>query len=91
MSTIETNMSQPHKTTNAARKIETSFASSFKRWGRGHPFVRYGLPMISLTVLGALGLAHLLHGRFALFFFSIYEKVCSFIDPMMKDETFVIM
>jgi hypothetical protein len=47
--------------------------------------------MISLTVLGALGLAHLLHGRFALFFFSIYEKVCSFIDPMMKDETFVIM
>ncbi|KAL9351500.1 hypothetical protein Peur_054180 [Populus x canadensis] len=63
MSTIETNMSQPHKTTNAARKIETSFASSFKRWGRGHPFVRYGLPMISLTVFGSIGLAHLLQGR----------------------------
>nr|ALN97008.1 hypothetical protein [Populus tomentosa] len=63
MSTIETNMSQPRKTTNAARKIETSFASSFKRWGRGHPFVRYGLPMISLTVFGSVGLAHLLQGR----------------------------
>ncbi|KAJ6900642.1 hypothetical protein NC652_026675 [Populus alba x Populus x berolinensis] len=63
MSTIETNMSLPRKTTNAARKIETSFASSFKRWGRGHPFVRYGLPMISLTVFGSIGLAHLLQGR----------------------------
>ncbi|KAJ6892421.1 hypothetical protein NC651_025581 [Populus alba x Populus x berolinensis] len=63
MSTIETNMSKPRKTTNAARKIETSFASSFKRWGRGHPFVRYGLPMISLTVFGSIGLAHLLQGR----------------------------
>ncbi|KAK7343854.1 hypothetical protein VNO77_12934 [Canavalia gladiata] len=37
-------------------------ASSFKRWGRKTPFVRYGLPMISLTVLGSLGLAHLLQG-----------------------------
>ncbi|KAL5569336.1 hypothetical protein UlMin_025911 [Ulmus minor] len=31
-------------------------------WGRRHPFVRYGLPMISLTVLGAVGLAHLIQG-----------------------------
>lgn len=38
-------------------------ASSFKRWGRKSPFLRYGLPMISLTVLGALGLGHLLQGR----------------------------
>ncbi|KAJ1406396.1 Cytochrome c oxidase assembly protein [Sesbania bispinosa] len=37
--------------------------SSFKRWGRQSPFVRYGLPMISLTVLGAVGLAQLLQGR----------------------------
>uniref|UniRef100_A0A2P2ISM8 Uncharacterized protein LOC107413700 n=1 Tax=Rhizophora mucronata TaxID=61149 RepID=A0A2P2ISM8_RHIMU len=45
-------------------KIEGSpaAASAFKRWGRKHPFVRYGLPMISLTVLGAVGLAHLLQG-----------------------------
>ncbi|PNY05094.1 kinesin-like protein [Trifolium pratense] len=38
-------------------------ASSFKRWGRKGPFLRYGLPMISLTVFGALGLGHLLQGR----------------------------
>ncbi|KAG8380509.1 hypothetical protein BUALT_Bualt06G0023100 [Buddleja alternifolia] len=37
-------------------------APKFKRWGRKSPFVRYGLPMISLTVLGALGLGHLLQG-----------------------------
>ncbi|KAJ6432870.1 hypothetical protein OIU84_019994 [Salix udensis] len=91
MSTIETDMSQPQKTTNAARKIETSFASSFKRWGRGHPFVRYGLPMISLTIFGSIGLAHLLQGRSVLFFFSIYEKVCRFINPRMKDGAFVIL
>ncbi|GAB2214688.1 hypothetical protein Droror1_Dr00019048 [Drosera rotundifolia] len=34
--------------------------SNFKRLGRTNPFVRYGLPMISLTVLGALGLGHLI-------------------------------
>lgn len=38
-------------------------SSSIKRWGRRHPFVRYGLPMISLTVFGALGLSQLLQGR----------------------------
>lgn len=37
--------------------------SQFKRWGRKHPFVRYGLPLISLTVFGAVGLAHLIQGR----------------------------
>ncbi|CAK7325453.1 unnamed protein product [Dovyalis caffra] len=63
MSTIETDMSRPQKTTSRANKVDKSFASSFKRWGRGHPFIRYGLPMISLTVFGALGLAHLLQGR----------------------------
>ncbi|KAJ8770578.1 hypothetical protein K2173_018069 [Erythroxylum novogranatense] len=40
--------------------------SKFRRWGRKYPFVRYGLPMISLTVFGALGLAQLLQGRIAL-------------------------
>ncbi|KAJ7975057.1 Cytochrome c oxidase assembly protein COX16 [Quillaja saponaria] len=39
-----------------------SSTSSFKRWGRKYPFLRYGLPMISLTVLGAVGLGHLLQG-----------------------------
>ncbi|WZZ10302.1 hypothetical protein YC2023_096223 [Brassica napus] len=29
-------------------------SSSIKRWGRRHPFVRYGLPMISLTVFGPI-------------------------------------
>ena len=37
-------------------------ASQFKRWGRKYPFVRYGLPLISLTVFGAVGLAHLIEG-----------------------------
>ncbi|EYU39610.1 hypothetical protein ABFS82_06G189500 [Erythranthe guttata] len=39
-----------------------SSAPKFKRWGRRSPFIRYGLPMISLTVFGALGLGHLLQG-----------------------------
>ncbi|KAJ3670829.1 hypothetical protein LUZ60_008255 [Juncus effusus] len=37
-------------------------ASQFKRWGRKYPFVRYGLPLISLTVFGSVGLAHLIQG-----------------------------
>jgi cytochrome c oxidase assembly protein subunit 16 len=44
-----------------AAKI-TQQASQFKRWGRKHPFVRYGLPLISLTVFGAVGLGHLIQG-----------------------------
>ena len=37
--------------------------AGFKRMGRASPFIRYGLPMISLTVLGTLGLGYLLQGR----------------------------
>ncbi|XP_077252888.1 cytochrome C oxidase assembly protein [Tasmannia lanceolata] len=45
----------------SSTKIRQS-ATQFKRWGRKYPFVRYGLPFISLTVFGAVGLAHLLQG-----------------------------
>ncbi|PWA89341.1 cytochrome c oxidase assembly protein COX16 [Artemisia annua] len=53
MTTVGTTMEQP--------KLQNK-ASGFKRWGRKGPFIRYGLPMISLTVFGALGLGHLLQG-----------------------------
>ncbi|XP_066352525.1 uncharacterized protein [Miscanthus floridulus] len=54
-------------TTQKANSVEQDAkvlkqASQFKRWGRKHPFVRYGLPLISLTVFGAVGLAHLIQG-----------------------------
>ncbi|KAF7148366.1 hypothetical protein RHSIM_Rhsim03G0119300 [Rhododendron simsii] len=65
MTTINTTeVDQPKKIDNNVgnTRIENS-ASGFKRWGRKSPFIRYGLPMISLTVLGALGLGHLLQGR----------------------------
>ncbi|KAJ0044785.1 hypothetical protein Pint_06029 [Pistacia integerrima] len=63
MTTVETQTamaesSKPKKDVPATVKVQPSF----KRWGRRHPFVRYGLPMISLTVFGALGLGHLLQG-----------------------------
>ncbi|XVF83196.1 hypothetical protein PTKIN_Ptkin16aG0114500 [Pterospermum kingtungense] len=61
---MEGNMGQPQKASNQANntaKVQSS-ASSFKRWGRKYPFIRYGLPMISLTVFGAVGLGHLLQG-----------------------------
>ncbi|RDX64219.1 BTB/POZ domain-containing protein, partial [Mucuna pruriens] len=45
-----------------ATKRNATTEKAFKRWGRRSPFVRYGLPMISLTVLGSLGLAQLLQG-----------------------------
>ncbi|XP_065872489.1 uncharacterized protein [Euphorbia lathyris] len=63
MTTAEIETGQPPKSTvaTATAKIQSS-ASSFKRWGRRYPFVRYGLPMISLTVFGAVGLGHLLQG-----------------------------
>ncbi|WCJ19312.1 hypothetical protein M5689_001608 [Euphorbia peplus] len=63
MSTVEIKMDQPPKSNiaSATAKIQSS-TSSFKRWGRRYPFVRYGLPMISLTVFGAVGLGHLLQG-----------------------------
>nr|CAD1838946.1 unnamed protein product [Ananas comosus var. bracteatus] len=59
-------MAAEHKYT-VAPKVETRpkilyTASQFKRWGRKYPFVRYGLPLISLTVLGSVGLAHLIQG-----------------------------
>lgn len=50
----------------AAKTAKVERSASFKRWGRKYPFVRYGLPMISLTVVGAVGLGHLLQGRFVL-------------------------
>lgn len=43
-------------------RAKVGSVKSFKRWGRRHPFIRYGLPMISLTVFGAVGLAHLIQG-----------------------------
>lgn len=47
-------------------------ASEFKRWGRGSPFVRYGIPLISLTVLGSFGLGHMIEGRSVI---STYDPV----------------
>ncbi|XP_047084273.1 uncharacterized protein LOC124695477 [Lolium rigidum] len=50
---------------NATQRVDPKIAqqaSQFKRWGRKHPFVRYGLPLISLTVFGAVGLGHLIQG-----------------------------
>lgn len=38
-------------------------AAAYKRVGRTNPFLRYGLPLVTLTVLGSLGLAHLQQGR----------------------------
>ncbi|KAI4346325.1 hypothetical protein L6164_007232 [Bauhinia variegata] len=60
------NQSQPQRRSDIefstkAAKYQDS-APSFKRWGRRNPFIRYGFPMISLTVLGAVGLGHLLQG-----------------------------
>ncbi|MCL7051616.1 hypothetical protein MKW94_012802 [Papaver nudicaule] len=61
----ETTMNQPNKkvimTETTTAKIGRS-ANEFKRWGRKSPFLRYGLPLISLTVFGALGLGHLMQG-----------------------------
>ncbi|XP_022139046.1 uncharacterized protein LOC111010064 [Momordica charantia] len=52
---------EPNKISSATNTARAS-PSMFRRWGRRHPFIRYGLPMISLTVLGAVGLGHLLQG-----------------------------
>ncbi|XP_051141360.1 uncharacterized protein LOC127258532 [Andrographis paniculata] len=46
---------------SAAARLQPTF-QRYQRLGRKSPFLRYGLPMISLTVLGALGLGHLLQG-----------------------------
>ena len=68
MTNIETATGQSHKATNVSSttsKIQNS-GLSFKRWGRKSPFIRYGLPMISLVVFGAVGFGHLLQGRLVL-------------------------
>ncbi|CAM8971420.1 unnamed protein product [Rhodiola kirilowii] len=65
MTTTEAGAEQSRLTASVASvtKMRQAFASSgFRRWGRKYPFVRYGLPMISLTVFGALGLGHMLQG-----------------------------
>uniref|UniRef100_A0A0A0KTK7 Uncharacterized protein n=1 Tax=Cucumis sativus TaxID=3659 RepID=A0A0A0KTK7_CUCSA len=64
MTSTEAGMGQsaePKKISSASNATRAS-PSMFRRWGRRHPFIRYGLPMISLTVLGAVGLGHLLQG-----------------------------
>ncbi|KAH9299384.1 hypothetical protein KI387_031066, partial [Taxus chinensis] len=53
-------------TEGATRPTTTKKAyksANYKRWGRSNPFLRFGLPLISLTVLGAVGLGHLQQGR----------------------------
>ncbi|ESQ56250.1 hypothetical protein EUTSA_v10026557mg [Eutrema salsugineum] len=62
MTTIEKLKKPPASKGSVAAATLKQQSSSFKRWGRRHPFVRYGLPMISLTVFGALGLSQLLQG-----------------------------
>ncbi|XP_023533207.1 uncharacterized protein LOC111795161 [Cucurbita pepo subsp. pepo] len=64
MTSTEAGMGQSteQKKSVSANNAARSSPSMFKRWGRRHPFIRYGLPMISLTVLGAVGLGHLLQG-----------------------------
>lgn len=48
------------KISSAAASASKLRGIPFKRWGRRSPFLRYGLPIIILTVLGAVGLSHLL-------------------------------
>ncbi|XP_057535703.1 uncharacterized protein LOC130813828 [Amaranthus tricolor] len=36
--------------------------AGLRRLGRRNPFLRYGLPLISVTVFGTVGLGHLLQG-----------------------------
>lgn len=62
--TTEMKVDSAHKAervVSPAKIMDT--ASKFKRWGRKYPFLRYGLPLISLTVFGSVGLAHLIQGR----------------------------
>ncbi|KAF6144441.1 hypothetical protein GIB67_024668 [Kingdonia uniflora] len=62
--TTKMTMNHPKKVNLAdtTAKIRHS-ASEFRRWGRKYPFIRFGLPLISLTVFGTVGLAQLLQGR----------------------------
>ena len=61
MASMEEQASNPVATT--AAKIQ-KLNPGFKRCGKKNPFVRYGIPMNSLTVLESVGLGHLLQGRF---------------------------
>ncbi|XP_060203786.1 cytochrome c oxidase assembly protein COX16, mitochondrial [Lycium barbarum] len=65
MTTTQTTMSQPNKVNERAAFSAANVQnppSSYRRLGRRSPFMRYGLPMISLTVLGSIGLSQLLQG-----------------------------
>ncbi|KAE8655414.1 synaptotagmin-3-like [Hibiscus syriacus] len=65
MTSVEGHTAEPWKTSNPTAdtaKVQSASSSSFRRWGRNYPFIRYGLPMISLTVFGAVSLGHLLQG-----------------------------
>uniref|UniRef100_A0A0D6R4W4 Cytochrome c oxidase assembly protein COX16, mitochondrial n=1 Tax=Araucaria cunninghamii TaxID=56994 RepID=A0A0D6R4W4_ARACU len=42
---------------------QASKSANYKRWVSKNPFLRFGLPLISLTILGAIGLGHLQQGR----------------------------
>ncbi len=44
----------------------SAIRSNFKRLGWTNRFLKYGVPLISLTILGSLGLAHLLQGWYAI-------------------------
>ncbi|KAJ0988280.1 hypothetical protein J5N97_006636 [Dioscorea zingiberensis] len=61
MTDSKVNVAQKVDQGDSPAKILRS-ATQFKRWGRKYPFLRYGLPLISLTVLGSVGLAHLIQG-----------------------------
>lgn len=61
MTDRKVNLAQKVDNGDSPAKILSS-AAQFKRWGRKYPFLRYGLPLISLTVLGSVGLAHLIQG-----------------------------
>jgi len=61
--TTEMKVNSAHKAEGVVSPAKImDIASKFKRWGRKYPFLRYGLPLISLTVFGSVGLAHLIQG-----------------------------
>ncbi|KAH7283166.1 hypothetical protein KP509_35G064700 [Ceratopteris richardii] len=43
--------------------MSSVIAKTYKRKLRTSPFLRFGLPLISLTVVGFLGLGHMVQGR----------------------------
>eukprot|EP00250_Pteridium_aquilinum_P009314 c18589_g1_i1 orf=348-677(-) len=40
-----------------------SVAKAYRRRGRSRPFLQFGLPLVTLTVVGFLGIGHLHQGR----------------------------